>query len=64
MFQRMVSKKGLESTRKALIPLLQLVVQASAAFGPLQSAAGGLLKVLELVDVRSIFVFSSNPAFI
>ena len=34
-----------------LIPVLQVVVQASSAFTPLQSAAGGLLKVIEIVEV-------------
>ena len=35
-----------------LIPILRVVVQASAAFTPLQSAAGGLLGVMEIVEVR------------
>jgi len=35
-----------------LIPILKVVVQASAAFTPLQSAAGGLLGVMEIVEVR------------
>ena len=34
------------------IPILKVVVQASAAFTPLQSAAGGLLGVMEIVEVR------------
>jgi len=38
-----------------LIPVLQVVVQASAAFTPLQSAAGGLLKVMEIIEVRHSF---------
>jgi len=35
-----------------LIPILKVVVQASAAFTPLQSAAGGLLGVMKIVEVR------------
>jgi len=38
-----------------LVPILQLVVQASPAFPPLQSAAGGLLKIMETVQVRRSF---------
>jgi len=40
-----------------LIPILKVVVQASAAFTPLQSAAGGLLSIMEIVEVR----FRSSP---
>jgi len=50
-FRKMLKKK-LTPRPAAIIPILQLVVQASAAFTPLQSAAGGLLKIMELVDVR------------
>jgi len=35
-----------------LIPILRVIVQASAAFTPLQSAVGGLLSVMEIVEVR------------
>jgi len=35
-----------------LIPILKVVFQASAAFTPLQGAAGGLLGVMETVEVR------------
>jgi len=34
-----------------LLPVLRLVEQASPAFPPLQSAAGGLLNVIELIEV-------------
>jgi len=46
----------------ALVPVLQFVVQVSPAFPPLQSAAGGLLKVIEIVEVRPVFSFLS-PAY-
>ena len=46
-----------------LIPVLQVVVQASAAFTPLQSAAGGLLKVMEIVEVcRRPSLYSYNAS--
>ena len=35
-----------------LSPVLRFVVQASLAFPLLQSAAGGLLNVIELIEVR------------
>ena len=36
-----------------LMPVLKALVHASSAFSPLQSAAGGLLKVIEVVEVRN-----------
>jgi len=45
-----------------LIPVLQVVVQASAVFTPLQSAAGGLLKVMEIAEVRHCFSFYPQHA--
>ena len=45
-----------------LIPVLQIVVQASAAFTPLQSAAGGLLKVMEIAEVRRCSSFYPHNA--
>jgi len=49
-----------------LLPVLDLVVRASSAFPPLQSAAGGLLKIMEVVEVRycfslELYCSSSNP---
>ena len=42
-----------EGTRSSiLMPILKVVVQASSAFTSLQSAASGLLKVIEIVEVR------------
>src|SRR5258705_3624950 len=35
-----------------LIPILKVLVDVSTAFTPLQSAAGGLLKVVQVVEVR------------
>src|SRR5258705_670418 len=34
-----------------LIPILKVLVEVSTAFTPLQSAAGGLLKVVQVVEV-------------
>ena len=42
-----------------LTPVLKVVVAASAAFNPLQAAAGTLLHVMETVEVRCCF--SSYP---
>ena len=39
----------------ALIPVLQAIVQASPAFPPLQSASGGLLKIMETMEVCRFF---------
>ena len=39
------------SRPSVLLPILRLVEQASPAFPPLQSAAGGLLNVIELIEV-------------
>src|SRR5258705_2290895 len=35
-----------------LIPILKALAEVSATFAPLQSAAGGLLKVVPVVEVR------------
>jgi len=44
-----------------LTPVLQIVVAASAAFGPLQAAAGSLLRVMEIVEVcRCSSFYSQN----
>ena len=39
------------SRPSVLLPVLRLIEQASPAFPPLQSAAGGLLNVIELIEV-------------
>src|SRR5882762_5738348 len=44
--------KGLVSAPPDLMMVVQAVVQASVAFSPLQSAAGGLLNAIERVQVR------------
>jgi len=43
-----------------LLPVLRLVEQASPAFPPLQSAAGGLLSMIELIKVRHRSLFDPN----
>jgi len=35
-----------------LIPIVKVLVEVSAAFTPLHSAAAGLLKVVQVVEVR------------
>ena len=44
-----------KSRPSVLLPILRLVEQASPAFPPLQSAAGGLLNVIELIEVWNRF---------
>ena len=48
LLKRILVKKSHPSV---LLPILQLVEQASPAFPPLQSTAGGLLNVIELIEV-------------
>ena len=43
------------SRPSVLLPVLRLVQQASPAFPPLQSAVGGLLNVIELMEVWHSF---------
>ena len=52
-----------EVTRPSvLIPILKAMVQVSAAFAPLQSAAGGLLKAIDVVEVRQCyFLYPGYP---
>ena len=49
LFKRLFAKAPSPSV---LSPLLRFVVQASPAFPPLQSAAGGLLNVIDVIEVR------------
>src|SRR5882762_4171065 len=53
-----------EVTRPSvLVPILKIMVQASAIFTPLQSAAGGLLKVIDVVEVRHCyFIYPCYPS--
>jgi len=45
-------KKAEDSRPSVLVSILKVLVDASAAFTPLHSAAGGLLKVVEIFEVR------------
>src|SRR5258708_1791558 len=38
-----------------LIPILKVLVEVSTTFTPLQSAAGGLLRVVQVIEVRHCF---------
>src|SRR5882762_10299770 len=61
---RKTLKTGSVSRQTALIAVLRLVIKASSAFTPLQSAASILLKVLDQVDVWSNFSLSFRIALI
>ena len=54
--------KAYRPSALVLIPILQIVERASSAFPPLQSAAGGLLNVMEVLEVRRSF--SPEPIII
>lgn len=47
----------LEQTGDAAIVALELLHASSAAFAPLQSAAGGALHIAKLVRVRNVNIF-------
>jgi len=48
----LADKKAGDSRLSVLVPCLKALVDASTAFTPLHSAAGGLLKVVEIFEVR------------
>ena len=48
----LADKQAEDSRPSVLVSILKVLVDASAAFTPLHSAAGGLLKVVELFEVR------------
>ena len=48
----LADKKAGDSRLSVLVPRLKVLVDASTAFTPLHSAAGGLLKVVEIFEVR------------
>ena len=48
----LADKTAEDSRPSVLIPILKVLVDASTAFTPLNSAASGLLKVVEIFEVR------------
>jgi len=48
----LADKKAEDSRPSVLVPILKVLVDASTAFTPLHSAAGGLLNVVEIFEVR------------
>jgi len=48
----LTDQKAEDSRPPVLIPILKVLVDASTAFTPLHSAAGGLLRVVEIFEVR------------
>ena len=64
--RKLADTKAEDSRPSVLIPILNVLVEASTAFTPLQSAAGGLLKVVQVFEVRLIPLWyrSILPSFI
>lgn len=50
-------KKGFETTGNVAVALLKAIHSSADALPPLKGATGGVLHIVELVSVRTFFIF-------